>query len=78
MNIKDNMLKHEKYLSEFATKDQDAIRLFGNLSDDIRPNFFVILTESFIVYLILDTLIKLKYLLKKLTIIYRKELFMFN
>lgn len=40
MFIKDNMLKFEKNLSEYATKDKDAIRLFGNLSDDIRPNFF--------------------------------------
>lgn len=40
MNYKELMLKNEKYLKEYATKDKDAIRLYGNLSDDIRPNFF--------------------------------------
>lgn len=40
MNIKDNMLKYEEKLSDYATRDKDAIRLFGNLSDDIRPNYF--------------------------------------
>jgi len=39
MNIKDNMLNHEKYLSQYATKDADAIRLYPH-QDDIRPNFF--------------------------------------
>lgn len=40
MDIKKIMLKNEEYLSPYATKDKDAIRLFGNLSDDIRPNYF--------------------------------------
>lgn len=40
MNIKENMLKYENYLSEYATKNEDAIRLFGQLTDDIRPNYF--------------------------------------
>ena len=40
MNLKKIMLKNENYLSEYATKDKDAIRLFGTLSDDIRPNYF--------------------------------------
>ena len=40
MNLKEVMLKNENYLSEYASKDKDAIRLFGNLSDDIRPNYF--------------------------------------
>lgn len=40
MNIKDNMLKQEKLLSKYAAKDKDAIRLFGSLSDDMRPNYF--------------------------------------
>lgn len=41
MNIKENMLKNESLLSKYATKDNDAIRLFGDINDDdIRPNFF--------------------------------------
>lgn len=40
MNIKEQMLQNEKNLSEYATKDKDAIRLYGNLTEDIRPNFF--------------------------------------
>lgn len=40
MDIKDIMLQHEKNYSNNACFDKDAIRLFGNLSDDIRPNFF--------------------------------------
>lgn len=41
MDIKENMLKHELNFSEKATKDEHAIRLFGDLNDnDIRPNFF--------------------------------------
>lgn len=39
MNIKDIMLNHEKYLSEYATRDSDAIRLHP-FKEDIRPNFF--------------------------------------
>lgn len=41
MDIKENMLKHETLLSEKATRDEHAKRLFGELNDnDIRPNFF--------------------------------------
>ncbi len=40
MNYKEIMLRHEKDLSDYACKDSDAIRLFGNLSDDLRPNYF--------------------------------------
>lgn len=40
MNIKENMLNYENYLGPFATKNEDAIRLFGPLNDDIRPNYF--------------------------------------
>ncbi len=40
MDIKKHMLKNEENLSKYATKDTDAIRLFGNLSNDIRPNYF--------------------------------------
>lgn len=40
MRIKNNMLKNEKHLSKYATKDRDAVRLFGSLSEDIRPNYF--------------------------------------
>lgn len=38
--IKQNMLKHEKNLNIYSCFDKDAIRLNGNLSDDIRPNYF--------------------------------------
>ncbi len=35
------MLTNEKYLSEFATKDKDAIRLIDeDMSNDIRPNYY--------------------------------------
>lgn len=40
MDYKKVMLENEKNLSKYATKDKDAVRLFGNLNDDIRPNFF--------------------------------------
>ncbi len=40
MNIKENMLKMEKTLSPNAAKEEDAVRLFGPLSDDIRPSYF--------------------------------------
>ncbi|MCH5167260.1 MAG: HD domain-containing protein [Erysipelotrichales bacterium] len=40
MGIKKNMLKNEKNLSKYAAKDKDAIRLFGSLNKDIRPNYF--------------------------------------
>ena len=39
MNIKENMLKNEKNLSQFASKDKDAIRLY-DINDDIRPNYY--------------------------------------
>ncbi len=35
-----NMLKHEKYLSRYATYDRDAIRLNGDIKKDLRPNYF--------------------------------------
>lgn len=40
MNIKENMLRHEKDLSKFACKNDQAIRINGPLNDDIRPNYF--------------------------------------
>lgn len=40
MNYKELMIKNESNLNEYATKNSDAIRLFGPLSDDIRPEFF--------------------------------------
>ena len=39
MAIIDNMLKYEKYLSEYATRDKDAIRM-NKIKDDIRPNYY--------------------------------------
>ena len=39
MNIKENMLKNEKNLSQYASKDKDAIRLY-DINDDIRPNYY--------------------------------------
>ena len=39
MNIKDNMLKNEKYLSKYASIDKDAIRL-NKIIEDIRPNYY--------------------------------------
>lgn len=39
MNIKEIMLKQEEHLSEYATRDKDAIRL-KPLTPDIRPNYF--------------------------------------
>lgn len=39
MNIKDNMLKNENFLSKYATLDKDAIRLRNN-DDDFRPNYY--------------------------------------
>lgn len=39
MNLRNVMLNNEKYLSEYATKDKDAIRLFP-LEEDFRPNYF--------------------------------------
>lgn len=40
MDLKKVMLNNEKHFSEYACKDKDAIRIYGNLSDDIRPNYF--------------------------------------
>lgn len=40
MNIKENMLKFESLLSEYATKDCDAIRLKEEKNKDIRPEYF--------------------------------------
>lgn len=40
MDLKKIMLKNEEHFSEFACRDSEAIRIFGNLSDDIRPNYF--------------------------------------
>lgn len=40
MDIKKQMLLNENNLSEYATKDKDAVRLFGNIIEDFRPNFF--------------------------------------
>ena len=39
MNIKNNMLKYEKNLNKYASKDKDAIRL-NPIKEDIRPNYF--------------------------------------
>ena len=38
--IEKNMSKHNKYLSPFACRDEQAIRLNDELTDDIRPPFF--------------------------------------
>ena len=39
--IKENFLNKEKYLSEYATKSSDAIRIRKeNFDNDIRPNFY--------------------------------------
>lgn len=37
---KEIMLKREELLSEYATKDKDAIRIDKKEEDEIRPNFF--------------------------------------
>ena len=39
MDIKSNMLRYEKDLSKYASKDKDAIRLKEQTSD-IRPNYY--------------------------------------
>lgn len=39
-SIKQIMLQREDNLSTYACRNEDAIRLFGNLTDDIRPNYF--------------------------------------
>ena len=36
---KNKTLAYESLLSEYACKDKDAIRLHGDLNDDIRPNY---------------------------------------
>lgn len=40
MDLKKIMLRNESTLSPYACKDEDAIRIYGNLSEDIRPNYF--------------------------------------
>jgi len=52
---KKTMLKHEEYLSKYACKDADAIRI-DEISEDIRPNYFrdtdrIIYTLSYSRYL---------------------------
>lgn len=39
MNINDNMLRYEKDLSPYASKNKDAIRLYKN-TKDLRPEYF--------------------------------------
>ncbi len=39
MNFRSIMLNNEKYLSKYATRDSDAIRL-EPIEDDFRPNYF--------------------------------------
>jgi dGTPase len=39
MNIRERMLNNEKYLSSFAVRDKDSIRLVSEVSD-IRPEFY--------------------------------------
>lgn len=39
MSNRSTMLNNEKYLSEYATRDKDAIRL-ESIEDDLRPNYF--------------------------------------
>lgn len=39
MNIRSTMLNNEKYLSQFACRDAEAIRLYP-FEDDMRPNYF--------------------------------------
>ena len=39
MNIKNNLLRYEKEMSQYATKSKNAIYLYKN-KEDIRPNFF--------------------------------------
>lgn len=38
--VKSRMLYSEKNLSQYACRDEQAIRLHGNLTEDYRPNFF--------------------------------------
>ena len=38
--IKKQMLIHESHYSKYACLDKECIRLHGDLSDDIRPNYF--------------------------------------
>ncbi len=40
MDLKKIMVKNEEHFSPYACRDADAIRIYGNLSDDIRPNYF--------------------------------------
>lgn len=39
MSVKENMLKNEKNLSEYASKSNDSIR-YKKIEEDIRPNYF--------------------------------------
>lgn len=39
MTIKDNMHRHNMYLSKYASKDEDSIRI-KPFNEDIRPNYF--------------------------------------
>ena len=55
MNIRKTMLKNEKYLNKFATKDKDAIRL-KQQNKDLRPEYFkdidkIIYYNSYVRYL---------------------------
>ena len=40
MNFKSIMLDHESTMSEYATRDKDAIRLYPYSEDPIRPNYY--------------------------------------
>jgi len=55
MNIRKTMLKNEKYLNKFATKDKDAIRL-KQQNKDLRPEYFkdidkIIYSNSYVRYM---------------------------
>lgn len=55
MNIRKRMLKNEKYLNKFATKDKDAIRL-KQQNKDLRPEYFkdidkIIYSNSYVRYM---------------------------
>ena len=73
MNYKEIMLRHEKDLSDYACKDSDAIRLFGNLSDDLRPNYFRDTDRIIYSLLILDISTKPRYFPNNKMITYPNE-----
>lgn len=55
MNIRKTMLKNEKYLNKFATKDKDAIRL-KQQNKDLRPEYYkdidkIIYSNSYVRYM---------------------------